>query len=92
MVLLAADKRYAQALRAETTRPADAVQVRVRIGWQVVVDRKVDPLNIDTPPKNVRGNAYALVELFEFLVPLDAGPRQCSSSTPSGLMLTVPPG
>jgi hypothetical protein len=72
LVLLAANEGNAEALGAESPRATDAVQVRVRLGRQVVVDRQVDLLNVDAATEDVRGNADALVELLELLVTLDA--------------------
>lgn len=72
LVLLAADERDTETLCAETSSTTDSVQVRVGIGRQIVVDRQIDTLDIDSTSKNVSCNADTLVELFEFLVALDA--------------------
>lgn len=47
------------------------MEVGVSIGWQVVVDSKVDSFNIDTSTEDVSGDTDSLVELLEFLVTFD---------------------
>lgn len=71
LVLVAAHKGDGETLGTETTGTTDTVEVRVGIGRQVVVDGKVDTLNVDTTTEDVRGNADTLVELLELLVALD---------------------
>jgi len=69
LVLISGDERDGETLGTETAGTTDAVQVGVRISRQVVVDGKVDALNVDTATEDVSGNADALVELLELLVP-----------------------
>lgn len=71
LVFFAADERNRKTLGAETTRTTDSVQVRVCIPGQIVVDGKIDTLDIDTTTENIGGNADTLVELFEFFVAFD---------------------
>lgn len=47
------------------------MQVRVGICRQIVVDSKVDTLNVDTTAENVSGDTDTLVEFFELLVSAD---------------------
>ena len=48
------------------------MQIRVGIAGQVVVDSQVDAFNVDTASEDIGSNTDALVELLEFLVPLDS--------------------
>ena len=52
------------------------MEVRVGVGGKIVVDGKVDALNIDTTPEDVGGNTDTLVELLELLVTSDTGANQ----------------
>ena len=70
-VLLAANERDGQTLGTETAGTTDTVEVGVGIGRHVVVDGKVNALNIDTTAENVSGNADTLIELLELLVAAD---------------------
>lgn len=47
------------------------MKVRVSLGGQIVVDGQVDTLDINTTTEDICGDADALVELLEFLVPTD---------------------
>lgn len=71
LVLLAAHKRDGQTLGTEPTGTTHTVQVRVCVRGQIIVDGKVDSLDIDTTAEHVSGNADTLVELLEFLVAFD---------------------
>lgn len=75
LVILGADKGNRQTLGTETTRTTDTVQVGVGISRQVVVDGKVDALNIDTTSEHVGRNTDTLVELLELLVAFDTTNR-----------------
>lgn len=75
LVILGADKRNRQTLGTETTRTTDTVQVGVGISRQVVVDGKVDTLNIDTTSEHVGRNTDTLVEFLELLVAFDTTNR-----------------
>jgi hypothetical protein len=72
------------------------VQVRIGVGREVVVDGKVDALNVDATAKDVGGDADALVKVLELLVALDAGGLLATSSPrtrlPPSISLTAPPG
>ena len=48
------------------------MQIRVGIAGQVVVDSQVDAFNVDTASEDIGSDTDALVELLEFLVPLDS--------------------
>lgn len=71
LVFVAGKERYGQALCSETTCTTDAVEVRVGIGGHVVVDGKIDSLNVDTSAENIRCDTDALVEFLELFVALD---------------------
>ena len=51
------------------------MEVGIGIGWQIVVNRQVDTLDIDTTPKDIGGYANTLVEFLEFFVAFDARPE-----------------
>jgi hypothetical protein len=71
LIRLTADERNTQPFRAEATGATDAVEIRVGIGWQIVVDGKVDALNVDATTKDIGGDANPLVEFLEFFVAFD---------------------
>jgi len=71
LIRLGADKRDGQTLGAETTSTTDAVEVRISIAGEIIVDGKVDTLNVDTTAKDIGSDTDALVELLELLVPAD---------------------
>ena len=48
------------------------MEVRIGVGGHVVVDGEVDAFDVDAAAEDVGGDADALVELLEFLVPFDA--------------------
>lgn len=72
-VLIIAHETDTQALGAEATGTPDPVEIAIGIIGQIVVDGKIDALDIDPTTKNVCRNANTLIELFEFFVTLDAG-------------------
>jgi len=71
LIRIAADKRDTQPFRAEATCATDAVEIRVGVGWQIVVDGKVDALNVNSTTKHIGGDANPLVEFLELLVAFD---------------------
>jgi len=71
-VLLRANKRDGQTLRAETTRSANTMQVGVGVFRHVVVDNHVDALHIDASPHKIGGDENARLELLELLVLLNS--------------------
>jgi hypothetical protein len=73
LVLLAADEGDTETLGTETTSTTDAMKVGIGIARKIVVDGKVDTLDIDTTTEDVGSDTDALVELFELLVALDTG-------------------
>jgi hypothetical protein len=73
LVLLAADEGDTETLGTETTSTTDAMKVGVGIARKIVVDGKVDTLDIDTTTEDVGSDTDTLVELFELLVALDTG-------------------
>lgn len=44
------------------------MEVGIGITWEIVVDCKVDALNIDTATEDISGDANALLEVLECLV------------------------
>lgn len=70
--MIVADKADGQALGTEAAGTTDAMEIRVGVARQVVVDCQVDALDINTTTKDIGRNTDTLVELFEFLVALDA--------------------
>jgi hypothetical protein len=94
LVLLTAHKGDGETLGTETTGTTDTVEVRVGISRQVVVDGKVDTLNIDTTAEDVSGNTDTLVELLEFLVTLDTkrgSVKKSRGALVGTWLLTAPP-
>ena len=57
--------KYTQYSTVQHTHP---VEVSVRVLWHVVVEDNVDPLNVDSPAKEVSGAQDALAEGLEGLV------------------------
>jgi hypothetical protein len=47
------------------------MKVRISVAWKVVVDSKIDALDINTTAEHIGGDANTLVELLEFFVALD---------------------
>lgn len=85
LILFATHKADAQTFRAESTRTADSVEIRVGICRHVVVDGQVDPFDIDPSTEDVSGDTDAFVEFLELLVSFDAnnsisGSRDCGDS------------
>lgn len=72
LILLAADKRDGETLGTETTGTTDTVKVWVGVSGEIVVDGKVDTLNIDTTTKHISGDTDTLVEFLEFFVTFDS--------------------
>jgi hypothetical protein len=70
-ISLAADKGNTQALGSETTSTSNTMEVLVCVLGHIIVDGEIDPLDINTSTKHIRGNADTLVEFFEFLVAFD---------------------
>jgi hypothetical protein len=73
LILRSADEGDGKTLGTETTGATYTVQVRVGICRQIVIDGKVDPLNIDTTSEHVCGDTDTLVEFLELFVALDTG-------------------
>lgn len=71
LISVIADERDRETLGTETACTTDAVKVRIRINRQIIVDGKVNSLNINTTPQHIRCNADTLFELFKFLEPFD---------------------
>ena len=78
LIRFTAHEADTQTLRTEATSTSNTMQVAVGIAGQVVVDGKVDALDIDTTPEDVSCNTDTLVEVFELLVTLDTR-GQCKS-------------
>lgn len=47
------------------------MQVRVCVGWKIIVDGNVNFLNVNTTAKDVCRNADTLLKIFEFFVAFD---------------------
>lgn len=95
LVLVGGDEGDGETLGAETAGTTNTMQVRIGVGGQIVVDGKVDALDIDTTTKDVGGHANTLVELLELLVPANAvGKLAPSQRLVPDLTLehTAPPG
>lgn len=71
LVLVSGNEGDGKTLGAETTSTTDTMEVRVGIGGEIVVDGKVDALDIDTTTKDVSGDADTFVEFLELLVTTD---------------------
>ena len=71
LVLAGANKRDAKTLGTESASTTNAMEIRVSVVGEVVVDCKVDLFDIDTTTEDIRSDTDALVEVFEFLVTLD---------------------
>mmetsp|Transcript_36516 Transcript_36516/g.72731 ORF Transcript_36516/g.72731 Transcript_36516/m.72731 type:complete len:361 (-) Transcript_36516:1523-2605(-) len=71
-VVVARGEGDGEALRAETARAADAVEVGVGRVGHVVVDDDVDTLDVDAAAPDVRRDEDAVLEVLEVLVHLDA--------------------
>lgn len=73
LIVFAAHEGDGQALGTETAGTSNTVQVGVGIRRQVVVDGKVDALDIDTTPEHIGGDTDTRPEFLELLVPFDTG-------------------
>lgn len=76
--MLAADEGDTETLGTETTSTTDTVKVGVGVTRKIVVDGKVDTLDIDTTTEDVGSNTDTLVELLELLVTLDTAMKSVS--------------
>jgi hypothetical protein len=56
------------------------MEIGVSITRKIVVDSKIDTLDIDTSAKNVSGDTNALVKFLELLVPLNTIPASIYTS------------
>lgn len=70
--MVGADKGDGKTLGTEATGTADTVEVGAGIAREVVVDGKVDALDVNASAEDVGGDADALLELLELLVSLDS--------------------
>jgi hypothetical protein len=68
------------------------MQVGVSIAWQVIVDSKVDTLDINTTTKYVGGDTDSFIELLELLITLNAGWGVSKAFSKRLDLLTAPPG
>lgn len=71
LVLISGNEGDSKTLGTETTSTTDAMEVRVGISGEIVVDGEVDAFDIDTTAEDVSGDADTLVEFLEFLVTTD---------------------
>jgi hypothetical protein len=73
--LLAADEGDTETLGTETTSTTDTVKVGVGVTRKIVVDGKVDTLDINTTTEDVGSDTDTLVEFLELLVTLDTAKK-----------------
>lgn len=95
LILLAADKRDGQPLGSESASATDTMKVRAGICGQVVIDGKVDALNVNAATENISRNTDPLVEFLELLEALNTagGVSRCALlKAKTNVLLTVPPG
>jgi hypothetical protein len=66
--LVSADEGDGQTLGTESSGTTNTVQVGAGIAGKIVVDSKVDTLDIDTSSEDISSNTDSLLELLELLV------------------------
>jgi hypothetical protein len=71
LVILVAHEGDGETLGTETTGTTDTVEVGIGVSGKIVVDGKVNALNIDTTSEDVSGDTDTLVEFLELLVAFD---------------------
>jgi hypothetical protein len=71
VILRAADEGDAEALGTEAARTTNTMKIRISIGRKVIVDGKIDFLDIDATAEDVGSDADTLVEILELFVALD---------------------
>jgi len=92
-VLRAAHEGDTKTLGTEAACTTDAMQVRVRVGGEIVVDCKVDTFDIDTTAEDVSRDADTLVEFLELLVAFDTVGRSAKCTLAlEGIEPTALPG
>jgi hypothetical protein len=94
LIVLVADEGDRKTLSTKTASTTNTVQVRVSVRGEIVVDGKVDTLDINTTTEDISGDTDTLVELLEFLVTLDSrrGSVMAYADVECGEKLTAPPG
>ena len=70
-IFRSAHERDGETLGTETTGTTDTVQVGICVRGQIVVDGKVNTLNIDTTSENISSDTDTLVEFLELFVAFD---------------------
>ena len=70
--MIGADKGDGKTLGPKSARATHSVQIGICITWKVIVDCKIDTLDIDSSTEDIGSNADALVELLELLIAFDA--------------------
>ena len=80
-VFLTADERNRETFGTKSACTTDPVQVRIGVGWKIIIDRQIYTLDINTTSKDIRGNADTLVEFLEFLVSFDPAQKVSVNST-----------
>jgi hypothetical protein len=73
LVSFAAHEGDRQPLGAETASTTNPMKVRISVTWQVIVDSKVNTLDINATTKHIGRDTNTLVELLKLFVTLDAG-------------------
>ena len=71
LICLAAYEGDTEAFSTESTGTTNSVQVRICITRKIVIDCKIDPLDIYATTKDICSNADSLIEFFEFFVSFD---------------------
>lgn len=66
------------------------MEVGISVGGKIVVDGKVDALNIDTTSKDISGNTDTLVEFLEFLVTFDTILKSVGETRRSNASMNLP--
>lgn len=72
LVLGRRDEGDSESFGTETTSSSYTVQIGISFARNVVVDRDVDALNINTSTENIRADSDTLLERFELLVSSDS--------------------
>ena len=71
VILIAADEGDAETFGTEAASTTNTMKVGIGIGRKVIVDGKIDFLDIDATTEDVGSDADTLVEILELFVALD---------------------
>jgi hypothetical protein len=93
LVCLRAYEGDGETLGSEATGTTNTVKVRVSVTGEIIVDRKIDTLDINTTTEDIGRNTDTLVELLELLITLDTIYSVSNRAATGGRWtLTAPPG